>query len=329
MHNFKKILPPVLCIIAFFAILWFLDTALYPITYTRNDLHTVSAEQKDVIILGTSNGKMNLDPDTMLAGTGLTGHNLCAGGQYPVDAYYLAKLVIEKQSPKMMILELDPGYYMMEKEPGNNYLLFYHEFPLSFAKAEYFMDTVLTQDFRMWLFPFYEYSFSFEVQHMGDTLKQKLGGIYDAEKLKNSQQAYHENGFIEKFPVDVADFPSYSPELFEEERILPESMDYLDKVIRLCRENDIDVIALSTPLPGGALKRDEEYFGAAWDYFGSFFDERDVPFYNFNKEYYTAFTHEDRAFVDFDGHMNGDAARAFSSAFGQIVWGTDSVPERS
>lgn len=320
MRSFKKTGKALLCLVILFVILKLLDTALYPCTYTRNDVRTIATQQKDVILLGTSNGKMNIDPDLLLEGTGLSGHNLCAGGQYPVDAYYLARLAVEKQDPKMIILELDPAYYMMEKEPGNNYLLFYHEFPVSRAKLDYTMDALLGQDFRMLFFPFYEYPLSVEIPHMKDTFTQKVTGDYSVERLQNSRQAYHENGFIEKFPVSVENFPAYSPSLFEEEKVVEEDMEYLRKLVALCRENEIEIAAVSTPLPGGALHRDQAYFDAAWDYFGDFFAENEIPFYNFNREYFDAFSHGDDVFVDYDGHMNGDAARAYSKVLGTIMF---------
>lgn len=320
MRSFKKAGKALLCLAVLFVILKLLDMALYPCTYTRNDVHTIATKQRDVILLGTSNGKMNIDPDILLEGTGLTGHNLCAGGQYPVDMYYLAKLAVEKQDPKMIILELDPAYFMMEKEPGNNYLLFYHEFPVSGTKLSYTMDALLGQDFRMLFFPCYEYPLSVELAHIKETFTQKAAGDYSVDRLQNSRQAYHENGYIEKFPVSVENFPAYSPTLFEEEKVVEEDMEYLRKLVSLCRENEIDIAAVSTPLPGGALFRDQAYFDAAWDYFGGFFEENNIPFYNFNREYFDAFSHGDDVFVDYDGHMNGDAARAYSKVLGSIMF---------
>ena len=97
MHSFKKGIKLVICLLICALVIKALDILLYPCTFVRNDIHTVTNEQKDVVILGTSNGMSDLDPDSMLEGTKMTGHNLCVGGEYPVDAYYLTKLVIEKQ----------------------------------------------------------------------------------------------------------------------------------------------------------------------------------------------------------------------------------------
>ena len=158
MHSFKKVSKAVLVIAVCTAILILLDTALYPCTFMRNDVYTVATQEFDDIIVGTSHGKMDIDPETMEEVNGRSGHNLCVGGEYGIDAYYLTKLICEKQQPKRIIYEVDPGYFVTEKEEGNNYLLFYHEFPLSKAKAEYFWNSILKCNFRTVLFPWYEYS---------------------------------------------------------------------------------------------------------------------------------------------------------------------------
>lgn len=174
MHSFKKFSKAVLVIAVCTAILILLDTALYPCTFMRNDVHTVVTQQFDDIILGTSHGKMDIDPESMEEVNGRTGHNLCVGGEYGIDAYYLTKLITEKQKPKRIIYEVDPGYFVTEKEEGNNYLLFYHEFPVTKAKAEYFWNSIVKCNFRTVLFPWYEYSLSYEVPKIKETFTQKL-----------------------------------------------------------------------------------------------------------------------------------------------------------
>ena len=321
----KKIICAVLCAAVAALVIKAMDTALYPCTYTRNDVHTVVSGKKDVILLGSSNGKMNIVPEILLEGTGLEGHNLCAGGQYPVDSYYLAKLVIEKQDPKKIIFELDPGYIVTEKEKGNNYLLFYHEFPLSRAKLSSYFDTLMDCDFRTVFFPFYEYPLKSELPRVQDNLDQKLKGEYRIDNFRGKLQEYHENGWIEKYPLSKEDFPSYHPTLFEESEIRENSLQYVDRLITLCKENNVEFVALSTPLPGGALQRDQENFDAAWDYFTEYFANRGVTYYNFNREYFDAFSHMTEVFVDYDGHMSGENAKKFSEVLGRILFGQENA----
>ena len=49
------------------------------------------------------------------------------------------------------------------------------------------------------------------------------------------------------------------------------------------------------------------------------FEEQGVEYVNFNTQYFKAFTHELKAYTDYDGHMNGDAARAYSKVLAQVL----------
>ncbi|MFR5151063.1 MAG: hypothetical protein ACLTER_17315 [Ruminococcus sp.] len=98
MHNFKKIVKTVLVLAVCITLLVGLDMALYPCTFMRNDIHAVVNNQYDDIILGTSHGMTDIDPAVMEEITGRTGHNMCVGGEYVIDAYHIAKLIAEKRS---------------------------------------------------------------------------------------------------------------------------------------------------------------------------------------------------------------------------------------
>ncbi len=309
----------ILSLTAVAVVLIFLNLALYPCTFMRNDVHTISTEQRDVLIMGTSCGKMGIDPDSLLTGTGLSGHNICVGGEYPADAYYLMELALEKQDPKAVIYDIDPGYFMGKKEVGNNYLLFYHEFPAGKAKLAYFQDLLKDHDFRTLFFPYYEYPLQTSLPRIKSTLYQRLTANYDVSYLKGQIQEYHENGFLEKYPVAQENFPAPVHVPFAAERMAPENMEYLGKLIRLCREKDIPFIAVSMPLPQTTLQADPESFERAWTYFSDYFRDQQIPYLNFNRELTQAYSHREEHYVDYDGHLNGDSAREFSGILGSIL----------
>lgn len=319
MHNSKKKIKTAVCLLLAAAILWMLDFMLYPCTFMRNDIHTACSVSHEDIFLGTSHGKMNIDPAAVEETSGRNGHNLCVGGEYGVDAYYLTKLLIEKQKPSRIIYEIDPGYFVTEKEPGNNYLLFYHEFPVSAAKLSYFADSIISCDFRTMLFPWYEYPLKYETAKLKDTVWQKWNRNYDISYLKGQAQEYHENGFIERYPVDTSKIKSTSPKLFTKESLKEENIRYLKKIIALCRKENMEFVAVTTPVPKAALKKYNENYEQAWDYFEQLFEDENVRYLNFNREYREVFSHELSAYTDYDGHMNGEAAREFSRKLGELL----------
>ena len=117
----KKIIRPLAVIAVFILVLVALDYILYPCTFIRSDIHRVQTEQVQDLILGGSHGKMNISPEEMQTVNGRTGHNLCVGGEYPVDSYYLLQLLIEKgKKPERVIYAISPEYFMNEKEEEEN-----------------------------------------------------------------------------------------------------------------------------------------------------------------------------------------------------------------
>lgn len=319
MHNFKKILKTFMVLAVCAGILAGLDLALYPCTFMRNDIHSVTTRQYDDIIVGTSHGKMGIDPESMEEITGRTGHNICVGGEYGIDAYYITKLIHEKQKPKRIIYEVDSGYFVTEKEEGNNYLLFYHEFPFSKTKLEYFWNSIAKCNFRTVLFPWYEYSLSYELPKIKETFTKKVTGDYSVSDLKSDSQKYHENGFIERYPVDVRKLKKSEPKLYEEGMVNEENMEYLKKLIDYCKANEIEFVAVTTPIPIDTLRDYSDNYNAAWRFFGEFFDKEGVEYLNFNTQYFKAFTHDLRAYTDYDGHLNGQAARDYSKVLAEFL----------
>ena len=317
----KRALQLIICILVFAAVCLLADLALYPCTYMRNDLHTVTTAHHDVIFLGTSDGKMGIDPDALLAGRELTGHNLCNGGEFPVDSYHLLRLLIETQKPKTVVFEVNPIVFVTKKEQGNNYLLFYHEFPLSRAKLAYARDILLQADFRAALFPFYEYPLSTTLPRMGDTLTRKLSGDYSLEPLKGETGAYCENGFLARFPQDPASFAAPDRLSFTEDTIVASHIDYLYRIIDLCRAEGIELIAVTMPQTDVTLQTMSGDFVDAYAYFDALFADAGVSYYNFNTEYYEVAPHDPASFVDYDGHLNEDAARDFSRILGNVIFG--------
>ena len=323
MHSSKLIIKTAAVLIAAAAILYLLDFLLYPCTFTRLDIHAVTTQTFDDVFVGTSHGKMNIDPESMEEVTGKSGHNLCVGGEYPADIYYLTKLLIETgHAPKRLIYEAGPDYLVRQKEEGNNYLLFYHEFPMTKAKLEYFADTVMKCDFRAALFPWYEYPLKTVLGRIRKTASTKWNRDYSPDDMKSETQAYHASGFIERYPVDTSALTTAGVRQPAVAEVVPENMEYLRKVIGLCRDNGIEFKAVITPIPLTTLQEFAQGYQEMWTMLDAFFAEQDVTCLNFNDaEHFNLFTHEIMAYTDYDGHMNGDAARAFSRILAQQLGG--------
>lgn len=320
MHSSKKIRHVLVALIGLAVTLFLLDFILYPCTFMRNDIHAMTTQDHDLLVVGTSVGKMGIDPDVVLEGSGMSGHNMAVGGEYAVDVYHLVQLAASTHKPKTVIYEVDLSYLVTEKPKGNNYLLFYHEFPLSFSKLDYAKDIMPSSDFRALFFPFYEYSLQTELGRVQQTVSQKITRSYDTDAFQSERMTYLENGHIQRQNVAVEDFPVYAPRMFSEETIQQTgNMEYVDKLITLCEQEDIHLVCVIMPQPQASLNVDPDSYDAAWEYFAGYFGDRNVPLYNFNREYYDSYSHDLEHYVDYDGHLNGDSAHEFSAVLREVI----------
>ena len=326
MRSFRKAGIAAAVLACLLGILGLLDFLLYPCTFVRSDIHAVTTETFDDLYLGTSRGKSGIDPEAVRAVSGRTGHNLCVGGEYSRDAYYLLRLVLETgHKPQRVVYEISAGYFSTEKEEGNNDLLFFHEFPLSRAKLSYFAEAVAGTNLRSVFFPWYEYPLSYELEHLGETASKKWNGTYGAEGFRTESQEYHENGFLERFPAEgplsLEGVRETGPEQF-----VPENLEWLDRVIGLCAENGIEFAAVETPLPAETLAAFAGACEASDAFFTDYFAAHGVRFLNFNAPRYSVLAdHSAACFTDGDGHMNGDAARTFSALLARVLEDEDAV----
>ena len=317
----KFILRVVLTICICAGVLFFLDLALYPCTFIRNDVHAITQSRVDDLYLGTSHGKINIDPAVIKEETGRSGYNMANGNEYPIDSYYLTKLLVELgKAPGRVIYVTTPEYFTMEKEEGHNYLLFYHEFPVTMTKLEYFFASVAKCNLRTGLFPWYEYPLSTELKTAGNTLKKKLTGDYSPDAFKSETQEYHTDGHIARKPVDPSTFSFPDYVAFDPKDVVEENLEWIRKLAALCSENGITFIAVTAPTALPVLERYGEGFSRADRFFTDFYGELGVPYFNFNAgEYYGSFTHSVTAFTDLDGHMHQEAAADFSRVLAQTL----------
>ena len=162
------------------------------------------------------------------------------------------------------------------------------------------------------MFPWYEYSLFYEIQSIPKTVSKKWNRDYSVSDLKSDSQEYHTDGFIERYAVDTSTLKMTQPKLFSEDTVNVQSMEYLQKLIKLCRKEGIEFVAVTTPIPEETLKKYQESYEEAWNYFETFFGKEKVQYLNFNTTYYELFPHDINSYTDYDGHMNGDSARNYS-----------------
>lgn len=314
MRNFKKIILPGLCVILILAVVnTVMNYALIPYSYVRIMMHQIETEEYDTVFLGTSHGLNGISPKIVERETGRSCINLCLGGEYPRDSYYLLRKVCEKSIPKRVVYELDAGYWCTEEGQRGDFNRIYYEMPWSSAKLEYFAAKMLELDFRAALFPWFYYRGQFK------EIKETIACKQSQDYKEYGSQAFQKphQGFVDGFIKNntaPSDKPEEEIELWNEKQKNLDSFRYFEKLVSFCRKHNVELVVITTPVPQETLEKHQKEYQQMNAYFSAYMRERGIPYWNYNLPEYKMddFDYSLRIFSDYEGHMNGDQAEIFS-----------------
>lgn len=312
----------ILCVL----ITMLLNYALIPPSSVRINLHNLrNGEQYDTVFIGTSHGQYGIDPSSVDQVTGASSVSLCMADAYPDDMYYLLKLACETQSPRRVVYELDPSYWMNDQRSGSTQIFFYQEFPVSPAKFSYFMDKITGLDFRSALAPwsYYRNLFREIPQHIrvkqSDAYKQ-----YDPSVLEIPAGHYGGRGFIYRDRVDGENKGTYNNIPWDESKVKEKAARYFDRIAAYCRENGIQLTVITTPVPADTLNQFSDSYRQSHDYFRTLMESYGIQYYNFNYMKPELMDRSMDGYWDYDGHMDGVKAMEFSEILGHFLADLDS-----
>lgn len=296
-----------------------LEFLLIPYTYARVDIHRLETRQYDDLFVGTSHGKCGINPLKVDEVTGRKSTNLCLGGQYTVDSYFIVKEACRVNPPKRVIYELDPSYWMTEISQDSSFGQTFRELPFSLVKAEYYFSKFMDKDFRNSLFPWYLFREAGLVQ-IRKNVRNKLSEAYREYSLApfgDTGETFEEEGFVKRIrrKEDIKTEENLS--LWNQEKINQKSVLYFEKMAELCEKNGIELVVITTPVAEEMLEKYGEY-QAADEFFTDYFQKRGIPYINFNtKENHPGLRL--KHYVDCDGHMYGKPANKFSRLLGEVL----------
>lgn len=319
MHNSKKIVGILLFVVLCLLGNGVLTFALYPYNYARIDVHNIESKEYDTIFLGSSHGKCSINPLVYDRITNQKSTNLCMGGEYMQDVYFLTKEITRNHKPKRIIYELDPGYWVTEASQGTDFASFYNEFPLSTVKAQYFWEKIMEGDFRNTLFPWYVYRQY--LSRIPENIKTKTSNIYktyDTAPFTGEVQSYQPEGFIYRNKID-APKTEENLVLWEEESLQEDTVDYFNRLVAFCEENEIELTVITTPVPEETYKKYQENYDQANQYFSEYFAGLAIPYYDFNQITLSGLDRSLDAYADYEGHMYGETAEVFTEKLAGYV----------
>ncbi|MDD2980147.1 MAG: hypothetical protein PHN80_09270 [Hespellia sp.] len=312
MRNFKRTFFVVIILIFCVAVTNVANYVIIPYSYARITMHNIASEEHDILYVGSSHGLCGIDPDIVEENTGESGINLCFGGEYLRDSYYMVKEAASHHTPKKIVYELDPGYWVSPENQNGDFGRLYYEMPLSKTKCQYFFAKMLDADFRTIIFPWYNYRS--QLLRIKDTVKIKGSqeyDEYDPAYFNDIVESYRKSGMIYRNRIEgEKSFDNFV--LWDEKNIQEISKTYFEKLKVFCDEKGIELIVITTPIPRETQEMYEQQYADADQYFRTYFEKQKVEYYNFNYMDLGGFNRALSEFADGEGHMYGDTAEKFS-----------------
>lgn len=180
----------------------------------------IEAEPKntlDVIVLGDSESHTGISPMELWKEQGIVSYVCGQSGQRAVEAYYMLKGVLQKQSPKVVILETDMFYHSRDRKTELKHMVE--------KAAQYY-------------FPVFKYHNRWKVLTSHDWTEARSVVKRDAMK-----------GFLCRGAIKPYTGGVYMKKTEEKEKTDWAVTFWVDRIAGLCRRNNAELLLVSVPAP--------------------------------------------------------------------------------
>lgn len=311
MHNFKKIILHtalliffVVLLLACFMLPYFHGESYYYQDYKVRD--SLSGKI-DTLIIGSSHALRSVKPTVLNKNLNLSAYNLSSPLMSMYGRYALLEKEIKRNPVKTVFFEISYNALTLDKKSlgfeGDLYVL--GRFDTAFERISFFSNA----------FSFEEYEKVFS-----DTLERSKNSLSIGSS--DSIEQYKTLGYLPVPSNDQTLSPKERKEIQNklslDVKIKEESLNYFDKIIKMCENNDIRVVLIVTPITERMIVQYDNFD----DLFSQYMDlaqKYNCEYYDFNldkkrKELYS----EETSFYDIT-HMSDSGAEIFSNRLSEII----------
>lgn len=257
---------------------------IFKITYITRNKENASMQDRftdlapksvSVFFVGNSHSFCSIDPDLLYDEYGLDSFMLSASGQTMAMSYYAVQEAIKYQSPKVIYLEM--SYTIHDWDVINDEMshMFFDGMPLDKIKVEAVKD-LIEPDSRIYFYlPLGTY-------HSRWTSLTEADYSATGSADLSARGRYYSDHVAHNWKIEVVD-PDEKGEITEN------NIYYMDKIVGLCRENDIELVLYTVPYNAmyennesnlQTLLESEKVYNAIYDYA----DANGLKYYNLFNE---------------------------------------------
>lgn len=294
-------------------------------SYTRLTLHDFyeSEDEIETIFLGTSHCFRAYNPMIYEELTGEEAFNLGSSSQNIDTSYYLLKEALKYQDIKKVYLDLYHVFFFFN--PDNRELIeaniISDYMKLSVNKVDFILHRSSSEHYTNSFLPFRR-----DWQLLGDFsyIKENLAKKQQESYINYAPVVYDDEQYVAKgFVASTATLDAEAHEWIPKSDKIDLSedasfaMEYLEKIVQLCKKEEIELIFLTAPSYKEYIETMDSY-QEIHDFVQELADQKGVVYWDFNvlPEEILNLTTED--FMDED-HLNGSGAEKVTKCLAEFV----------
>jgi hypothetical protein len=304
----------------FYLIFSFASAVLHPKWETRQDTTTRFAtfyseprNSIDVLFIGPSTFREGISPLLIWQDYGFTSYVRSTGGQSSLVSYYYLLEALKYQHPKVVVIDAGYLYMPFDFDDNEGYLrISVDPMRMSVEKVKLISGIVSNsemQTYSSWLFPLLRYHSRWK------ELKPEDFKFYERDMVDHFKGSYIDYRTLPK--TLPANFMKPSTDIKEYDAL---SRYYYEKIVLLCKENDIEVLFVTLP----KLYWKYSYYNGI----KQLADQYNSPYIDYNLPDYFAASGVDTTtdFVD-DRHLNVFGQEKISKNIGALLQETYNLPD--
>lgn len=326
LHLTKKFLKLFILIISSLFFISILQYALIDdtLSYTRILMKEMYEQNKiDSLFIGSSHAYRSINPEIFDQEWNENTFNLGTSSQTIEGTYYLLKECMNNTEVNKVFLEVYHsvlGKEIIAGEALTKTFIISDYMKPSWNKVNYLYYTVDSDNFiNAFILPRREWMKLFDLEYIVTLFEVKSADAYNNyEYIRHTNEEYLGKGFVFSYETLNPDTMFRNESLQPlNDMIIPEyNMEYLNKIVELCANNNIELTLFVAPMPEFTLV-DIGNYDKYIEYMTAFAQNNNFNFYDFNlvKPNYLSLDNTD--FKDYD-HLNGKGADKFSKFFAKF-----------
>lgn len=288
-------------------------------TYFNAELEEIekNKESVDLVFVGSSRLYHSMVPSILEEKLGYDNVLVAATATQPIcGTYYYLKDLVERVKPQKVIINVTFDGLLNENS-AQPCLLVYDR--LSFKNKISFVFECMDPSDRKYILGPSRYRDNIlvyeEVKEERDKVNAQSENTYDPV-----EDYYAEKGFIysySDYETGTIPFEYGVRYQFAEENIKEKNLEYLDKCIKLCKDNNIEVSLVTAPCSLAYMYYVEGY-GEANDWFRNYAKDQGISYINLNYLKNREELLPDELMYD-QTHTNGEGAKIISEIYAEIL----------